>query len=596
MTAKTTFADFEKRLKESHDQNFVVLERDFLATTKPLKFYCASHKKNLQVEKAYQLVQGNPCKDCRLDLKFQNYLTRFKSRLKENYPNFTCVSLPKKFGGEVTLTCKTHGDFETTADGVMHAKTNCRSCKYEKVGEKNRNSVRVTFVEFKKRFRERFGDDLRIITKKKDYLNFSSLVTAKCQIQGHEEETKTAQNWLKCNGCKHCNESQGERLVRLCLQKLGIVYEKEKRFASCRDKKELPFDFWLPDYSTLIEFQGRQHEVAAPRFGGTNALKGTKKRDRIKRDWVNDNNLNLIYISSYKSAEIRRTIVEGLRQTDSKEIEETLKRIETTEQDYIDTVWSDYLARLREKHKNNLSFEETKWQTGMLEISYECLNGHGERTGNLQNLLKGHGCGECAGNQVSKEEFIRRSIDKFGPLNFEHSELDYRGMDIQTNITCRIHGNLNISPENHLWLKQGCRKCGGVAEDFSPDSFLRKAEEKFGENNRFSYSKMDYKGTGEKIEIICTTHDRSFWTLPGEHIRVNKDKPHLYLTGGCVDCLKEMRTSPLSKKIVVEGREFQSISAAASHYGLKSATVRKRIKDGWEIDRTFKTPVRVKTY
>ena len=171
MTAKTTFTDFEKRLRERHGQNIVVLERDFSATTKPLKFYCATHEKSLQVNQAYQLFQSNPCEDCRFELKFQDYLTRFKSRLKENYPNFNCVSLPKKFGGEVTLTCKTHGDFETTADGVLHARTNCRVCKYEKVGEKNRNNVRVPFVEFKKRFKERFGDDLRITTKKKDYLN-----------------------------------------------------------------------------------------------------------------------------------------------------------------------------------------------------------------------------------------------------------------------------------------------------------------------------------------------------------------------------------------------------------------------------------------
>jgi hypothetical protein len=32
--------------------------------------------------------------------------------------------------------------------------------------------------------------------------------------------------------------------------------------------RKAPFDFYLPDYNLLIEFQGRQHYEAVEKFGG----------------------------------------------------------------------------------------------------------------------------------------------------------------------------------------------------------------------------------------------------------------------------------------------------------------------------------------
>jgi hypothetical protein len=38
----------------------------------------------------------------------------------------------------------------------------------------------------------------------------------------------------------------------------NIPFEREKRFASCKDKTYLPFDFFV-DNKYLIEFDGMQH-------------------------------------------------------------------------------------------------------------------------------------------------------------------------------------------------------------------------------------------------------------------------------------------------------------------------------------------------
>ena len=56
-----------------------------------------------------------------------------------------------------------------------------------------------------------------------------------------------------------CLKSLGENKIQEILTKLNISFEKEKTFDSCRfeDTKALArFDFYLPDYNIIIEYDG----------------------------------------------------------------------------------------------------------------------------------------------------------------------------------------------------------------------------------------------------------------------------------------------------------------------------------------------------
>ena len=59
--------------------------------------------------------------------------------------------------------------------------------------------------------------------------------------------------------------SKGENEVEKVLIELNIIFEKQKRL---QDMKKAPFDFYLPDYNLLIEFQGKQHYEPVAQFGG----------------------------------------------------------------------------------------------------------------------------------------------------------------------------------------------------------------------------------------------------------------------------------------------------------------------------------------
>lgn len=95
--------------------------------------------------------------------------------------------------------------------------------------------------------------------------------------------------------------SKGETKISLLLQELQINFETQKTFNSCRfsDTNAMArFDFYLPDYKTLIEFNGQQHySFTNSGWNTEEAFKTTIEHDKFKQQWSKENQINLITIS-----------------------------------------------------------------------------------------------------------------------------------------------------------------------------------------------------------------------------------------------------------------------------------------------------------
>lgn len=61
--------------------------------------------------------------------------------------------------------------------------------------------------------------------------------------------------------------------------------------------RKLSYDFYLPTYNLLIEYQGKQHYCSVELFGGEAGLKIRKEYDDKKREYAKNNNINLLEIS-----------------------------------------------------------------------------------------------------------------------------------------------------------------------------------------------------------------------------------------------------------------------------------------------------------
>lgn len=102
----------------------------------------------------------------------------------------------------------------------------------------------------------------------------------------------------KCKGCgKKSVISKMEESVEKYLKELNIENYREKIFVDCKDKYCLPFDFYLPQYNSCIECQGKQHFEAIEYFGGIEHLNYVKHHDKIKKDYCNNNNIGFLEIS-----------------------------------------------------------------------------------------------------------------------------------------------------------------------------------------------------------------------------------------------------------------------------------------------------------
>lgn len=126
---------------------------------------------------------------------------------------------------------------------------------------------------------------------------------------GHEWKTKinTRTRKRRPAGCPVCKQSHGEVSIEKTLNQLGLSYEKQVRFTTCKDKRSLPFDFKVGNL--LIEFQGAHHFQEINYGGdGRKLFAMFKRHDKIKKKWCCNNGYRLLEIH-YKDFDLIREIL-----------------------------------------------------------------------------------------------------------------------------------------------------------------------------------------------------------------------------------------------------------------------------------------------
>jgi len=96
--------------------------------------------------------------------------------------------------------------------------------------------------------------------------------------------------------CPICRESLNEKEISKILDEFSISYVRQKKFENCKNVLNLSFDFFLPERSICIEYNGNQHYDAIDHFGGSDRLIIQKKRDKIKKDFCRKNKIRLIIL------------------------------------------------------------------------------------------------------------------------------------------------------------------------------------------------------------------------------------------------------------------------------------------------------------
>jgi hypothetical protein len=96
------------------------------------------------------------------------------------------------------------------------------------------------------------------------------------------------------------SRSFGEQAIEDYLLANNISYQREYSFDGCVSKKgnKLRFDFYLPVYNLVVEYQGVHHTQPVNKKKRAQYVHlTTMKHDQIKRDFIADTTIKLLEIS-----------------------------------------------------------------------------------------------------------------------------------------------------------------------------------------------------------------------------------------------------------------------------------------------------------
>lgn len=164
----------------------------------------------------------------------------------------------------------------------------CAFCRYKKLSQK----FRMSQENFAKRMQQKHGNEYEILGK---YINAKTKIKFLHRNCGRTFYT-VPYSILNGTGCPYCCQSHGEKFIAQYLKKHYIKYNIQKRFENCRNKRSLPFDFYLPTLKTCIEFDGQQHYEPIDFFGGQMQFDKQQQNDAIKDNFCQKHHIRLIRI------------------------------------------------------------------------------------------------------------------------------------------------------------------------------------------------------------------------------------------------------------------------------------------------------------
>lgn len=195
--------------------------------------------------------------------------------------------------------CPVHGE-QTILWNNFKKGAGCRKCADEE------NSLRMRMATWEKIQKYFQHSEYELLSTFDEYIG-ANISCLRCLCKQHGEFYISWTNLNKFEGCPICNSSSGERKIFSLLKSNNIAFQHPYSFDNLigLGGKKLSYDFYLPDYNLLIEYQGQQHEMPVSFGNGIsvdvanqNFIK-QQEHDSRKKKYANEHNYNLLEIWYY---------------------------------------------------------------------------------------------------------------------------------------------------------------------------------------------------------------------------------------------------------------------------------------------------------
>lgn len=296
---KLNINDLLGRFKNKHGDKYDYSKVEYIKKQSKVIITCKKHNEEfLQTPEKHLDSKTGGCPKCnnigKGNLTLKSFLDKVYNIHKDKYDySLTEIINCKE---KIKIICKEHGEFTQTPNKHLSG-VGCSKCS---------KNYRWNPIELEEIFRNKYGNKYEY-----DFSNFKncrSKIKVKCNIHSYFE---ISIDNLRNYGCTLCNKgSKGEEKISSILENKNIKYLNQKSFEGCKYINKLSFDFYLPEYNTCIEYDGKQHFESIEYFGGELSLEKQKIKDSIKDSFCLNNNIKLIRIPYFEFGNIEKIIEE----------------------------------------------------------------------------------------------------------------------------------------------------------------------------------------------------------------------------------------------------------------------------------------------
>lgn len=274
-------------------------------------YKCLCKCGNERIVNSYSLLNGQitACKECS---EQRGHEKRRKNRVGERYGKLVVTEMLYNYNNTkktyVKCKCDCGNEKILQMNNVINSHTTSCGCREIQSRFERSHCIDIKGKKFNK---------LTVLEKTdKKKINGSIIWKCKCDCGNitFVSYSDLTRNQVMSCGCIH--GSQWEALINNLLKEHNTNYTFQMKFDDCKNKEGnsvLPFDFYLHDLNTVIEYDGEHHFKPISYWGGEEKFKATQQNDKIKNEYCKQHGIRIIRLNyKQKKEEIIQQILKIL--------------------------------------------------------------------------------------------------------------------------------------------------------------------------------------------------------------------------------------------------------------------------------------------
>lgn len=171
----------------------------------------------------------------------------------------------------------------------------------------------------------------------------------------------------------------------------------------------------------------------------------------------------------------------------------------------------EFIKRSMLIHGDFYDYSKVEYINSLTKVLIVCKL-HGNFNQIPNNHLAGKGCVVCGNSKYDRDSF--NIYAKRIHSNLDFTKFEYMGYLVKSKVICNLHGEWLSTPSNIL-SGSGCRICYNISITSNSFDFIKKS--KSIHLDKYDYNLVDYKNSKKKVKIVCKKHGL-FLQLPSSHL------------------------------------------------------------------------------